>query len=374
MGLKDDLKKVYKSCDECLTNSISKPAASYAVIPTSLQVLQPNEMVHLDYCEVNGTDILVVKCKSTDHNWARITPNKTGETTIKMFERYMTTFDHPRIVVTDHGPAFSSNFVDFLNSNHIIHHYRSYYRPRGNDPAERGVRSIKDVMRKIPNFSKRNLRAAVFAINQHQAADESGSPAQRFFKRHVRSNLPMLITKELKHEDLMKIRSDKQQKLAKKQGRRSSDTFLERDSVRIQNMKNCCWDKSGVIKEVRRSDDGQGVSFIISLPDGKETIRHRSHLRYSLNRYTRISDTKVRFDLEVNRNGEERKKEERKKVVQPLKLQKSKSSENSEAWEIANNHNKDDETGIAAQTRSKCAIDMSGIPLKSALKRRTLEN
>ena len=78
--------------------------------------------------------------------------------------------------------------------------------------------------------------------------------------------------------------------------------------------------------------------------------------------------------MKVDKDGEERRKAERKKVVQPLKLQKSKSSENSEAWEIANNQNKDDETGIAARTRSKCATDMSGIPIKSALKRRTLQN
>ena len=137
-------------------------------------------------------------------------------------------------------------------------------------------------------------------------------------------------------------------------------------------MKNGCWDKSGVIKEVRRSDDGQGVSFIISLPDGKETIRHCSHLRYNLNRYTKISDTKVKFDLKVDRNGEERKKQERKKVVKPLRLQKSKSAECS--WEIAQKENKNEETGISAQTWSKCAIDMPEIKLKSALKKRTLDN
>merc|ERR1711954_213207 len=131
----------------------------------------------------------------------------------------MTTFDCPRIVVTDHGPAFSSNFVDFIQANHIIHHYSSDYRPRSNAPAECGVRSIKDVMSKIPGFSERSLRAAVFAINQHQAADGLGSPAQRFFKRHVRSNLPMLMSKELRHEDIMRIRSEKQLKMAKKQGR-----------------------------------------------------------------------------------------------------------------------------------------------------------
>merc|ERR1711954_451153 len=106
-----------------------------------------------------------------------------------------------------------------------------------------------------------------------------------------------------RHEDLMRICSEKQLKLAKKQGRRTSDEFLEGDSVRIQIMRSGRWDKSGVIKEVRRSDDGQDVSFIISLPDGKETICHRSHLRFNINRYTRNSETKVKFNLKVDRNG-----------------------------------------------------------------------
>merc|ERR1711954_489143 len=118
----------------------------------------------------------------------------------------------------------------------------------------------------------------------------------------------MLMSKELRHEDLMRNRSEKQLKLAKKQGRRISDEFLKGDSVRIQNMRSGRWDKSGLIKKVRRSDDGQGVSFIITLPDGKETICHRSHLRHNLNRYTKISETRVKFDLNVDRNGEERKK------------------------------------------------------------------
>ena len=52
--------------------------------------------------------------------------------------------------------------------------------------------------------------------------------------------------------------------------------------------------------------------------------------------------------MKVDKEGEERKKAERKKVVQPLKLQKSMSAVSSDTWEIANNQNKDDETGIAA--------------------------
>ena len=92
----------------------------------------------------------------------------------------------------------------------------------------------------------------------------------------------------------------------------SADIFEEGDSVRIQNMANSRWDKSGVIKEVRTADDGQEISFVISLPNGRETIRHCSNLRHNINRYTRITETKVRFDLKVDKRGEDRKKSETK--------------------------------------------------------------
>ena len=137
------------------------------------------------------------------------------------------------------------------------------------------------------------MRSVVFGINQHQAQDGSRSPSERFFKRHIRSGLPSIIKKELKSEDLMRIRAEKQQKAAKKKGKLSADTFELGDEVWIQNAANKRWDKSGIIKEVRQSDDGQDVSFIISLANGKETIRHRYHLRHNNTRYTRVSDTRV---------------------------------------------------------------------------------
>ena len=113
------------------------------------------------------------------------------------------------------------------------------------------------------------------------------------------------------------------------------------------------------------------VSFVISLPNGRKTIRHWSHLRHNINRYTRITETKVRFDLKGDKKGEDRKKSETKRSVQPLKLHKSKSAD---SWEIVSNQNKDSEIGIATRTRSKVTTDKSEIPLKSALKKRTLEN
>ena len=168
----------------------------------------------------------------------------------------------------------------------------------------------------------------------------------------------------------MEIRAEKQLKLAKKQGKRSAEIFIEGDSVRIQNIATGKWDKSGTIKEARVADDGQEVSFLISLPNGKETIRHRNHLRHNLNRYTKISETRVKFNMRIDTDGEERNKSDKHDVVKPLKLRKAKSAGNNDTWEISSNNNNDE--GIATRTRSK--IDMSKIPLKSVLKKRPLES
>ena len=82
----------------------------------------------------------------------------------------------------------------------------------------------------------------VFGINQHVSPDRSRSPSERFFKRRIRSGLPSIIQKEIKHEDLMRIRARKQLETAKKKGRVSTDIFEIDDEVRVQDAaskKNC---------------------------------------------------------------------------------------------------------------------------------------
>ena len=70
------------------------------------------------------------------------------------------------------------------------------------------------------------------------------------------------------------------------------------------------WNKTGRIVEKRQSDDGQDVSFVISMANGRETIRHRSHLRHNITRYTKVTDRKVTFNLKEERGGEDKDKKE----------------------------------------------------------------
>ena len=170
----------------------------------------------------------------------------------------------------------------------------------------------------------------------------------------------------------MRIRARKQLETAKKQGRVSADTFKLDDEICIQNAANKRWDKTGRIVEKRQSDDGQDVSFVISMANGRETIRHRSHLRHNITRYTTVTDRKVTFSLKEERGGEDKdtKETETKKRGRPSKLDKAESTKD---YKTDSDSNDDSDMGIVKRTCSKTASDSSDIPLKSSLKKRTQE-
>ena len=94
------------------------------------------------------------------------------------------------------------------------------------------------------------------------------------------------------------------------------------------------------------------MSFIISLANGKETIRHRSHLRHNITHYTKVTETRVRFNLKDNTEGEDKNKEktELKKRGRPKKLEKTKSANDCETVPDSMD---DFEIGIANRTQAK---------------------
>ena len=147
--IKEDQRLKYKSCDGCLTYASSKPAPHHEVTPASLELLQPNEVLHADFMTLSNQNIFVLKCKATGFIYARLSKDKTMESTTNIFHKYVTSDDRPRLVDTDGGPCFQGQFLEYLNSIYIQHHYSSDYREQSNSSAERGVRSLKDVLEKM---------------------------------------------------------------------------------------------------------------------------------------------------------------------------------------------------------------------------------
>ena len=77
------------------------------------------------------------------------------------------TFGIPHSIRTDGGPAFREKFQKYLGILGIDHSPSSAYNPTSNGLAERGVRQIKDVLKKIKKKpSNSELREWVFMINR----------------------------------------------------------------------------------------------------------------------------------------------------------------------------------------------------------------
>ena len=235
--------------------------------------------------------------------WARITRDKSIASSTDALDKYMHTFDRPITIVSDGGPAFNHGFVDFVRARHILHRYSSAYRPQSNSPAERAVKSLKDVLEKLSKLDTRTLREVVFNVNNHVSQNDSGSNAERFFLRGIRSNLPNSFRPNLNVDDLIRIRSDKRQKAAEKMGRRSADEFEVGQVVRVQDTVNKHWKKKGEIIEARTTDDGQHASFRVRMENGHISTRHRVHLKPDVTRNTRLDSTLVTFAEEPQTLG-----------------------------------------------------------------------
>ena len=113
-SIRSDLKELYKSCEECLVHSPSKPQPPYETFPSPLKLLSPNEVVYLDYISVLNTDILEIKDKMSGFIYSIITPEKSIQSTIEVVHGYITSFDRPLTVITDGGLHSCKDLLTFL--------------------------------------------------------------------------------------------------------------------------------------------------------------------------------------------------------------------------------------------------------------------
>ena len=72
------------------------------------------------------------------------------------------------------------------------------------------------------------------------------------------------------------------------------------------------WNKVGKITEKREADDDQNVSYVIQMENGCETICHRSHIRHNVTKYTKVTEKKVRFNIEGEIEEKEKERKEEK--------------------------------------------------------------
>ena len=206
------------------------------VRPLFLDSLSPGQCIHLDFLEFEGKYYLILKDAYSGWHKYYSCKDQTGRTVIGCLHEFTSIFGLPSKIVTDGGPCFTSQvFQEYLSAHHILHHQTSAYHPASNGLVERGVRSLKDILKKVQGpITKSLIDEITFSLNNHPSAYE-GTPNQRFLGRSPRSNLPNSMKKFVDREDLVRNRLMKQQRLAERYGRQSSDQFALQDRVVVRD-------------------------------------------------------------------------------------------------------------------------------------------
>ena len=92
--------------------------------------------------------------------------------------------------------------------------------------------------------------------------------------------MPNSVERFIEHRELIQKRAEKQEKLARKKGRTSSDEFKAGDPILIQCNLTKRWSKKGVITEARVAEDDSAQSFQILTEDGRECLRNKKFLKH----------------------------------------------------------------------------------------------
>ena len=152
------------------------------------------ERVHIDFAGPVDKHMLLILVDSHS-KWIEAIPMKstTASDTIEVLEEIFACIGLPETLVSDNGPQFTSvEFTLFCKDNNICHLYSAPYHPSSNGLAERGVQTVKMMLKKNSGGSLQSrLNRRLFAYRSTPNASGK-TPADIMFGRHIRTKLTSL--------------------------------------------------------------------------------------------------------------------------------------------------------------------------------------
>ena len=142
------------------------------------------------------------------------------------------------------------------------------------------MKSVKALFDKDGVCVGDKLAEMIFLINRNSNTDTSGSPAEKFFRRRPRSNLPNSLRREVDYRELQASRHRGMEKLAMKKGYKDKSVFEIGDRVLIQDVASTKkWDQEGTIIDVRVSEDKSTNSYVVKKDNGNDVLRNKRFLK-----------------------------------------------------------------------------------------------
>ena len=183
-GLSNDIKDMIKNCDLCIKYSkIEHQPLKNTELPQG-----PWQVVASDLMTFVGKDYLVLADYYS--RWVEIAllEGQTAREIVKHIHRIFSRTGYPYELRTDNGPCYASEEFRRYCGEHQIKHTSSPLYPESNGLVERMIQSVKNWWRKEEDYNTALLMYRTTPL-------ESGpSPAELFYNRKIRSNLPVINT------------------------------------------------------------------------------------------------------------------------------------------------------------------------------------
>ena len=204
-GLSTAIEDMVKRCTTCAKE---RPQTKEPLMPSSF----PSrlwERLGMDLFEHEGRTYLI----AVDYysRWIEIKRlgKQTAESVITACKELFATHGIPDVIMSDNGPQFSAeSFQSFASSYGFTHTTSSPKFPQANGVAERGVRSVKGLL-------KKNEDPYIALLTYRSTPLENGlSPSELLMGRRLRTQLPIL-PKNLQPRSLQREREE----IAKKEER-----------------------------------------------------------------------------------------------------------------------------------------------------------
>ena len=273
-GMKNEIKTLVSSCEECISLLPSQPLESRI----STVAARPFETVSLDLGKQGGKWHLIQADRYS--GWPNVEPLKKLDTeaVIRILEEWFVDNGKPERIRTDGGPQFREKFTRWCKEQNIIHELSSAYHHESNGHAEVTVRDMKRLLEKT--HTEKEFRRALLEYRNTPRYDKL-SPAQWILGRRQRTNIPALpqAYRRLSNEEIEKFETLRREEVEarSKKDRRKLPPLQVGQLVIVQDPVSGRWDSRGTVKSVRR----KRRSYLIDI-DGQEYLRNRRFLRSCL--------------------------------------------------------------------------------------------
>jgi hypothetical protein len=187
-GLSTDIAGMISNCDRCQFLRASQAAEPLQNQP---QPVEPMQSVSMDLYEVKGRHFLVMVDRYSYFCSTAQLQSQTSSTVINIIVTWFCGVGYPQYIFSDSGPQFAAaEFKEYCRKHHIIPLVSSACYPQSNGLAESSVKSVKYLLLKSNNYI--DFEKRLYEMQNIPSSGDILSPAEKFFKRRFRSDLPTL--------------------------------------------------------------------------------------------------------------------------------------------------------------------------------------